>query len=95
MFQQAHCERKFHTNSKWGLKMFHTILEKSKFFDRGSRELTIQIFNSYEESWPKFEQVTKKEPTPRTFRLLAFDVKFIFFFALFRHIKRGWVYMPK
>jgi hypothetical protein len=36
------------------------------------------------QSWPKFEHVTKKVPTPRTLELLGFDEKSTFgFFALF------------
>ena len=32
-----------------------------------SRKMTAKYLKLYEESWPKFEQVTKKVPTPRTF----------------------------
>ena len=43
-----------------------------KFLIEFSREMTIQIFKIVRESWPKFEQVTKKVPTPRTLEPLAF-----------------------
>ena len=52
----------------------------------------------YEESWPKFEQVTKKEPTPRRLEALIFDEKstsdFFAFFILVR-IKRFCIYTHK
>ena len=85
--------RKFHKDSKkTGLKKFHTISEGSKFLVELSREMTIQILKKlYGNSWPKFEQVTEKIPTPRTLELLlAFDEKSTFdFFAFFSHIKRA------
>jgi hypothetical protein len=37
----------------------------------------------YGESWPKFEKVTKKVPTPRMLQLLAFDEKSTFDFLLY------------
>jgi hypothetical protein len=44
-----------------------------------------KVLKLYGKSWPKFEQVTKNVPTPRTFELSAFDEKstfdcFAFFF---------------
>jgi hypothetical protein len=57
--------------------------------------MTIQFFKAWE-SWNKFEQVTKKVPTPRTLQLLAFDEKSTFdCFALFAKIKRGLLYPRK
>ena len=50
------------------------------------------------ENWPKFEQVTKKEPTPRRLEPLIFDEKstsdFFAFFILVR-IKRFSIYTHK
>ena len=62
-----------------------------------SREMTMRIFKVVWGSWPKFEHVTRKVPTPRTLHLLlAFDKKSTFnFFDLFAHIKRAslyWIY---
>jgi hypothetical protein len=44
----------------------------------------------YKKSWPKFKQVTKKVPTPRTLQLVAFDEKSTFeFCALFEFVYPG------
>jgi hypothetical protein len=42
-------------------------------FDSISGEMAMQIYKLYKESWPKFEQVSKKEPTPRALKMYAFD----------------------
>ena len=63
--------RKFHTDSKTGLKInsINTI-NTLGFKFRGKR---LYIFlKLYGESWPKFEQVSEKVPTPRTLEPLAF-----------------------
>jgi hypothetical protein len=35
--------------------------------------MAIQILDLHVESWPKFEQASKKVPTPSALELLAFD----------------------
>ena len=65
--------RKFHADFKNCLKKFHTISEGSEFLIEVSLEMTIQNFKSVWQSWPKFEQVTKKVPTPLTLEPLDFD----------------------
>jgi hypothetical protein len=58
--------------------------------------MTIQFLKLYGESWPKFEHVSKKVPTPRTLELLAFDQLSTFdISALFGHLERALLYMPK
>jgi hypothetical protein len=60
--------------------------------------MIIQILKLYGESWPKFKKVTKKSTDPSDVSnvTLSFDEKSTFdCFALFRHIKRGSLYMPK
>jgi hypothetical protein len=62
--------------------------------------MTMRIFKVVWGSWPKFEHVTRKVPTPRTLKLLAFDEKstLIFFFALFAlfaGLKRASLYPRK
>ena len=39
----------------------------------------------YEKSWPKFEQVSKKVPTPRTLEPIAFDGKPTFDTSAFKY----------
>ena len=51
-----------------------------------SRWMTYKFLKLYGKSWPKFEQVAGKVPTPRTLELLAFDEMSTFEFrALFGH----------
>ena len=66
--------QKVHADSKYDLKTLHTISEGVKFFDR--------TFSVNDDTVPKFEEVTKKVPTPRTFELLAFDEKYALIFLL-------------
>jgi hypothetical protein len=37
-------------------------------------EITIQILKLYWKSWPKFKQVSKKIPNPRTLELLMVSI---------------------
>jgi hypothetical protein len=61
----------------------------------GAPILATSLFSTLE-SWPKFEQVTKKVPTPRTLQLLDFDEKSTFdLSALFALIKRGCFHFRK
>ena len=57
-------ERKFNADFRIGFKKFQTISEGPKISIELPWEMTEQIFKTV--WWPKFEQVTKKVPTPRT-----------------------------
>ena len=79
-----------------GLKKFHTISEGPKIFRLDfCGKWPYEFLKLYEEIWPKFEQVSKKVPTPRTLGVLAFDEYSTFDrFALFGGIKRGRDFLP-
>ena len=52
-----------------------------------------KVLKLYEESWPKFEQVTKKGPTPRILNFKpSMDNPLLICFDVFCHIKRSWLY---
>ena len=59
-------ENKCYTDRKYDLKTFHTIKERVNFLIELSAEITMQIFEIVLKIWPKFKQVSKKVPTPRT-----------------------------
>ena len=64
---------KFYTYYKNDLKTFHIIKQRVDFLIELSAEITIQSLKIVLKFWPKFEQVSKKVPTPRTLEPTAFD----------------------
>ena len=58
---------------KTGLTNSRTILDNDTFLYFNFGEMTDQVLNLYSKTSPKFKQVAKQVPIPRTFELLAFD----------------------
>ena len=65
--------QKFHAYSKTDLKISIKYQNGIDFWIELQREMTIQNFKLYWESWPKFEHVIKKKTALRTLESLAFD----------------------
>ena len=84
-------EQKFYADTKTGLKKFHTISEGPKIFRLDfCGKWPYKFLKLYEEIWPKFEQVSKKVPTPRTLGSFRWIFHFWSFCFIWGNKARPW-----